>query len=239
MTQTPADVFAALEATWPPVRIWQKGPWRLRAGAGGGKRVSAANAQLDVREADIELAEAEMRDVGQTPLFVLYDEADPLDEMLGQRGYRCLDPTVALLAPVGALTDEPIPPVTTFEIWEPLAIMREIWAAGGIGPARLDVMSRAQMKTAILARAHDKPAGTAFVAKHRQIAMVHAVEVLPTFRRQGMASWIMRAAALWADRQGAETLAVLCTRANAPALSLYSALGFRPSCGYHYRQLDT
>ena len=35
-------LFAALEATWPPASSQRLGPFRLRDGAGGGKRVSAA-----------------------------------------------------------------------------------------------------------------------------------------------------------------------------------------------------
>ena len=120
-------------------------------------------------------------------------------------------------------------------MWDPLAIMVEIWAAGGIGPGRLDVMHRAAVKTGILSRHKDKPAGTAFVAIHDGIAMVHAVEVLAHQRRKGVAAWIMRRAAFWAAEQGAHTLSVLCTQANAPANALYQRLGFTSVCGYHYR----
>ena len=104
-----------------------------------------------------------------------------------------------------------------------------------IGPARLEVMGRAAVKTAILARWNEKPAGVGFVAADQEIAMVHAVEVLANQRRQGVAQWIMRQAAFWAHAQGAETLAVICTRANTPGLSLYSALGFETVGQYHYR----
>jgi GNAT superfamily N-acetyltransferase len=140
-----------------------------------------------------------------------------------------------LTAPIVSLTDLPIPRLTTYTTWEPLAIMREIWAQGGIGPARIDVMRRAQTKTAIFARWNQKPAGTAFVAVDGEVAMVHAVEVLPEHRRQGVAGWIMRQAAFWASEQGAETMAVLCTRANISALKLYSGLGFAEAAAYHYR----
>ena len=45
---------AALEATWPPARAWTVGPWRIRDGAGGGKRVSAAT----IRNPDADIAVA-------------------------------------------------------------------------------------------------------------------------------------------------------------------------------------
>lgn len=231
-------IFAAIEATWPPLRKIDTGPWQLREGAGGGKRVSAASAWRPADRGDIAKAEAAMRAMGQTPLFTIRPGDEALDSLLAARGYALADPTKALVAPVSSLTDVPIPPVTAFDIWEPLAIMEEIWAQGGIGPARLAVMHRAAVKTAIFVRAKDRPAGTAFAALHDDIAMVHAVEVLPAFRRQGLAGWIMRKAAYWAREQGAGTLAVLCTRANVPAQALYSALGFTTCCGYHYRTLQ-
>ena len=67
--------------------------------------------------------------------------------------------------------------------------------------------------------------------------MVHAVEVLPHHRKQGVASWMMRQAAFWGASQGAAHIAVLCTTANAAANELYSSLGFGVAGHYHYRQM--
>ena len=160
-----------------------------------------------------------------------------LDALLAQRGYDVVDPVTIYAAPSDLLTDLPIPRVTVFTLWEPLAIMTEIWAQGGIGPARLRVMERARgPKTAILCRLDDKPAGVAFVAMHEGVAMVHAVEVLAHQRRKGAAAWMMRAASFWASDHGAHTLSVICTDANAAANSLYASLGFSVQGKYHYRQ---
>jgi len=137
---------------------------------------------------------------------------------------------------VAGLTDQPLPPVTAFTVWEPLAIMVEIWARGGTKAPRLAVMHRAQRKTAILGRAKDRPAGVAFIGLNGDLAMVHSVEVSPDCRRLGVAEHMMRAAAFWAQAQGATTITALCVKANAPAQALYSKLGFRPCCGYHYRK---
>lgn len=236
MTADALALFAAIDATWPPARQFTKGPWVLREGQGGGKRVSAATALDETAAQAISSAEEDMRAMGQQPLFMLQGEDAPLDRALEQRGYEVIDPVVVLTCPIERLTDQPIPPVTTFVIWEPLAIMAEIWAAGGIGPARLEVMRRAKTKTAILARNRQKPAGTAFAAVHQNIAMVHAVEVLAAHRRAGIAGWIMRQAAFWARDEGATQMAVLCTKANTAALGLYSGLGFETAAQYHYRQ---
>ncbi|MEP3055899.1 GNAT family N-acetyltransferase [Ascidiaceihabitans sp.] len=230
-----APHFAALDATWPAARRFDVGGVTVREGLGGGSRVSAATANAALDDAALDAAEQAMRDIGQTPRFMLRPHEDALDAQLAQRGYVMHDPTVLYTMPITRLTQIPIPRVTTFCIWEPLAIMAEIWAKGGIGPERLAVMGRAAQKTAILARWNEKPAGAGFVGLHEHIAMVHAVEVLPHQRRQGVAQWIMRQAAFWGQLHGADTLALLTTKDNTGANALYRNLGFGPAGGYHYR----
>jgi ribosomal protein S18 acetylase RimI-like enzyme len=128
-------------------------------------------------------------------------------------------------------------PMTTFPHWPPLSIAEVIWADCGLGPARIAVMHRAHgPKTVILARAADHPSGVAYVACHNRIAMLHALEVLPQYRRQGSAQNVLRAAAHWAAAQGADTLALVVTRANDAARALYTAMGMQVVGQYHYRQ---
>lgn len=234
MTPDISHLYAAIEGTWPPAASTELEGWTLRDGAGGGKRVSAAT---QVRpSAEVEVAEQAMTAAGQTPLFMIRAGEDALDAQLEARGYEIVDPVNLYCCEIDHLTDIPIPKVTTFAIWEPLAIMEEIWAAGGIDATRLAVMERARVKTGILGRWNDKPAGVAFAAVHDGICMVHAVEVLPHQRRHGMAQWMMRKAAFWGQEQGAAHLAVLCVQANTAANTLYNALGLQIVGQYHYRQ---
>ncbi len=225
------------DATWPPARSWVDGPWTLRDGAGGGKRVSAATTNGPVTETDITQAETAMQAMGQRSLFMIREGDQALDAMLAARGYESIDEVVMYTAPITLLTDKIVPRVTCFTIWEPLAIMTEIWAKGGIGPARLAVMDRVAVKTGILTRWNEKPAGVAFAGVHNGVTMVHAVEVLEHQRKLGVAEWMMRAAALWGADHGAQHIAVLCVAANKPANALYTKLGFTRVGSYHYRQL--
>lgn len=234
MTPDLQRLYAAIDGTWPPASSVQVDGWTLRDGAGGGKRVSAATQAKP--GALIDTAEMVMRAAGELPLFMIRSGEDDLDTRLQARGYDLVDPVNLYTCAVSHLTDTPIPKVTTFSIWEPLAIMEEIWAQGGIGPERVAVMQRAAVKTGILGRWNDKPAGVAFAAIHDGICMVHAVEVLPHQRGQGVASWMMRKAAFWAEEHGAEHLAVLCVTDNAAANGLYKALGLQVAGQYHYRQ---
>ncbi|MCT8159097.1 GNAT family N-acetyltransferase [Pseudoruegeria sp. SHC-113] len=233
-----AALFAALEATWPAARLETIGPWHIRFGAGGGKRVSAATPAGPVSEADIPQAEAAMHALGQDPLFMIRPEDSALDTALAARGYALVDPVRLYVAPIEALAAIDTERLSGFAIWPPLAIQEEIWAEAGIGAARLAVMPRAQgPKAAILGRAEARAAGTAFVALHGEIAMLHALEVSPQMRRKQAARKMMGVAAQWAQKAGARWMALAVTRENMPANALYASLGMASVETYHYRQL--
>ncbi|MFU8864459.1 MAG: GNAT family N-acetyltransferase [Rhodobacterales bacterium] len=232
-----AQLYDVIDGTWPAAQTRRLGPFLLRKGDGGGQRVSAATALAPVGVPQIEAAEAAMLEMGQPRLFQIRQGDAALDSLLTQRGYGIKDPVNLYVAPVEALLTQRPPPVTTFCLWEPLAIQIDIWAKSGIGPARIAVMRRAKgPKTAILGRINDHPGGTAFVAIHEHIAMVHAVEVLAHQRKQGMAGWFMRTAAHWAQQHGATHLSVVCTQDNAGGNALYASLGMALVGQYHYRK---
>lgn len=230
--------LAAVEGTWPPAERQEIGPWIIRRGLGGGKRVSAASAIAPVTEGEITLAESAMAALDQEPLFQLTPEQADLDALLEARGYEVVDATNLYAAPVDALADLATNgDLSALSGWEPLAIQLECWANGGIGPERVAVMDRvAGPKTSFILRLENAPGGTAFAAIHDGIAMMHALEVEPVGRRQGMGRYATISVARWARAQGATELAILCTQANTAANGLYSSLGLRIVGGYHYRQ---
>lgn len=234
---TNADpLMEALERTWPAASIWRLGPWTLRDGQGGGKRVSAASADGPVTEAEIDALEDEMEKRGETPLVRL-GTGEQTDEALAARRYEVLDRTLIMAVSVGPLSKEHLPRLSAIPAWPPLARMREIWAEGDIGPGRIAVMERAKgAKSAFLGRMNDRPAGVAFAAIHGDIVMIHALHVLPEHRRSGAGRNLVIGVAKWAAAQGASTLAAAVTEANCPARALYSSLGFSDAAGYHYRR---
>lgn len=229
-------LHAALEATWPPADRHPCGPFTLREGLGGGKRVSAATLEGTATQAQIASAEDEMRALGQAPLFMIREQPD-LDAALKARGYGIVDPTIFYAAPAAAIA-EPPRPVALLSCWPPLAIQRQLWADAGIGPARLAVMARAcAPRNAFIARFQNRAAGVGFAAIHNGIAMLHALEIVPDFRRQGVARYMVRGIADWALGQGADWFALAVTERNMAARALYSALNMAEAGKYHYRQL--
>lgn len=231
-----ARLYDVIGATWPAAHVREEGPFTLRDGQGGGKRVSAATARKPVTADKLPAAEAAMRDMGQDSLFMIREGDEALDTLLAARGYAIVDPVNIYAAPV-ALLARPTPRVSTYTIWEPLAIQCDIWQAGGIGPERLAVMRRVRgPRTSLFGRHANHPAATGFCAIHDGIAMVHALEVHALHRRQNMGRLLMHQAALWAARQGAIHVAAVCTRANGAADALYASLGMALVGQYHYRQ---
>ena len=235
-TLSPDRIFDALDATWPAAQIFDVGPWKLREARGGGQRVSSATAESPVVETDIDSAEDGMRALGQRPMFMIRRGDEELDSWLSDRDYQIVDPVTAYAAPVSRMLGE-LPPSIVTAAWPPFAVQREIWQAGGIGSARIDVMGRVEgPKTALLGRIGDAPAGVAFVGVDRGVAMLHALEVSPSHRRSGMGATMMRGAANWAADNGAEWLTLAVTHANTAANSLYEKFGMLPVTGYHYRR---
>lgn len=225
-------LFAALEATWPPVSSRKAGPFRLREGAGGGKRVSAAVLEGAFDEAALE-AVADVR------LFQLRRGQEALDTALAARGYGVSDPTVLYAAPIAQIAEKPRP-VSLLAAWPPLAMQRQVWLDGDIGPARVAVMERAGgPKNGFIARFKNRVAGAGFIAIHDGVAMLHALQVEPDFRHQGVAHYMVRGMAHWAQEQGAQELALAVTQANIPARGLYSDLGMQEVDAYHYREKQT
>jgi GNAT superfamily N-acetyltransferase len=243
---TPAQIYDVLEHTWPAAALNRDGPWMIRQGAGGGQRVSAATFEAAtfsaatgaaVTDADIPQAEAAMQSLGQAPLFMIRHSEAELDKLLATRGYARHDPVVVYAAPVAALALPTPSPMSAFAAWPPLGIAAQIWADAGIGPGRLAVMDRTKgPKTTILGRVNDRVSGVAFVACHGHVAMLHALEVCSSQRRQGSANNIMRMAAGWAQDQGAQTLCLAVTEANIAARALYTSLGMEAVGQYHYRK---
>jgi len=229
-------IYALIAATWPAAQSFRVGPWTIRDGQGGGSRVSAATADGAFSIDGLPQAERAMRDLGQTPQFMIRQSDNALDDLLATAGYVVKDPVTLYAAPVDLIATQRPKAATNFTAWPPLAAQCEVWADGGIGPSRLAVMDRAPLpKTTILTRADERCAGGTFVGIDGNCAMIHALEIGAGFRRRGLARQTTIAAAFWAKAQGAAYLTLVTTDANKAANALYSSLGMQVVGHYHYR----
>ena len=230
------QLYDVCEATWPPASREQDAGWVIRDGLGGGQRVSATTAVNAGEVPDIAMAENKMEALGQTPLFMIREGEESLDQALAECGYVVKDPVTLWVAPIDEIAGEDAPRMSAFTVWPPVGIMEELWLAGGIDAARIDVMRRGcEPKTSIFARTNDRPAGVAYVGVHDDIAMLHALEITPSQRRNGSAQNAMRKAATWAKHHGAKYFSVIVTQDNEGANALYSSMNMRSVGQYHYR----
>lgn len=239
MSASPDALFAALDATWPAAQTRDHDGWRLRRGEGGGKRVSAAGALTAGEIPDIDAACAAMRDMGQTPLFSLRPGEEALDAALADRGFEVVDRTVIYAGDPAALAALPLKKgVRWVEVRARLALLDEIWEAGGIGPARRAVMARCEgPRATIMARTDAAVAGCAHVAVAGEVAMIHAAEIRVERRREGGGRALLAGAAQFALDRGARIFALAVTERNAAARALYDSAGMSVATGYHYRIL--
>lgn len=239
MTPDTQTLFEVIDATWPAAATQVMGPFLLRDGQGGGQRVSAASLTCETLPDAGVIAQAAdaMRAMGQPALFMLRPGQEAFDAMLDADGYGVVDPVNLYLGPIDPLVEEPLPRAMAFDVWPPLAIQRDLWAEGGIDPARLAVMERATCpKTTLLGRQDHTPSATAFLGLAHGVAMMHALEVTASCRRSGVGRLIVRKAAFWALDHGAHSLAALCTKANTGANALYASMGLSVVGEYHYRK---
>jgi len=233
----PERYFEAIDATWSPARFIEQGPFSLRMGKGGGKRVSAATLTgSDASMKQIEAAASAMTAVDQSPLFMLKPGQDALDATLDDLGYKIIDPVVVYASPAEDLAQHAPVGLKVIPCSFPLAVQREIWASDDIGPERIEVMERSSdPKSFLMARHEDRAAGTVFVSSQGEIAMLHALTVSLRARRQGIGRNLTYGCAKWAMDQGATTFALVTTEENAAARALYEGLGMTAVTRYHYR----
>lgn len=229
------ELSRAFEDSWPAAEYRDAGGFRVGRGMGGGGRISSARALEGWSEADIQSAIELHRAWDQPVLFRAMQDDEPLKQALSRAGLTPTKPTAVMQASTADLADADLPYLSAIPSWPPLAVQREIWELGNIAPARQAAMDRVTLpKMSILGRSKDWPVAAAFVAWTDDIAMIHAIEVSPNARRQGMGEWVVRGAARIARDAGASRLALAVTLGNDAAVALYRKLGFTTLGVYDY-----
>lgn len=241
----PPDVRALERATLstvPAPRIAFDGPFVVRAFEGGTGRANAASsidpapdAGLAERIARIEALYAAR---GLPPRF----RATPLDPpglgaLLAARGYVGKDETVILLAPIGAIA-APDPAATALPA--PDADWMAVTAtAEHQTPARRrekEATPALLMVPGAWITLHEGGAAAAVISvvAAGAVAGFFDLAVPPTHRRRGLAARAVRAAAHWAQAQGATWLFCQVAAANAASLALNTGLGMTAAYRYRY-----
>ena len=233
---TPNSFWAASETCWPPLNKKNIGPWVIREGEGGGNRVSSTTANDFFRKEDIFIAENHMQLLNQKNIFHIREKDLELDNILDRLGYSLVDKTVVYGSKIAKMSSPCVPPMTAFNIWPPLRIMKDIWEIGGTTDSRISVMERCKVrKTAILGRIENKAAGCAFISEYKGVAILQALFVLPSYRRKGLARFLISESVKWVSYAESAYLALMTDKYNKEARGLYDSLGMKIIDKYHYR----
>lgn len=233
VTDRQLDAVAA--RAWPATETAPLGEWRLRYAGGFTRRANsvlvAGGPGLPVDEA---LAEV-VRWYGErdaTPYLQLSDSSPYAAEAAARGWVREGDTLVrtAPLAPLTLLPEGAGPPVTLARTPD-AAWLAAYHRTGGLADAALEVVTGgpsvwfASMPGAIGRAVVDGP-----------WALFGAVEVIPSHRRQGLATAVMGALARRAAQEGATAAYLQVEADNEGARVLFDRLGFTDHHGYHYRR---
>jgi GNAT superfamily N-acetyltransferase len=238
----PRALERATLSTIPAPRIAFDGPFVVRAFEGGTGRANAASSLdpapdplLAERVARIEALYAAQ---GLPPRF----RSTPLDPaglapLLAARGYVEKDETVILLAPIGAIA---APEPTARALPAPDADWMAITAtAEHQTPARRrekEATPALLMVPGAWITLHEagEAAAVISVVAAGPVAGFFDLAVPPTHRRRGLAARAVRAAARWAQAQGAQWLFCQVAAANTASLALNTGLSMAEAYRYRY-----
>lgn len=235
-----AALEAAAWAAWPALAECEHAGWRLRTAQGYTKRANSANAgpaAQALTPPDIERIEAHYAEHGLPVVFRLTDPGPQpaLDEVLQQRGYQRVDPSLVLWRPLGpADRSGPAPVTLPWPAW--LEAFQAV--SGKLGPGQATHLAMLQAIETPCAPAvwpSDGPRCAGLAVLHQGWAGLFDVATAPDARRQGLARALCEQLLHWAARQGAHHAYLQVVQANAVARALYAQLGFVTAYRYWYR----
>jgi len=242
-------------SAWPAPQNVYFGGWVFRLGGGFTKRANSANAlgdRQDLRSDSINAwtpkrefsevrAEAERLydSKGLPTIFRLTPIAGAdADLALAEAGYRALDPSSVMMAPLETLSS-----VAGVKI-EPgpgLAWLNGVTAANGVAPSQRAIHDGIVKSIALPAAfatwiVDDRAMGFGMAVLDREAVGLFDIVVQPRARGRGGGGLLTRALMAWGRENGATSAYLQVVDANAVARRLYESLGFEDAYAYHYRR---
>ena len=228
----------------PALQTMHVDGWVLRFANGYTKRANSVNPIYDstsnVAE-KIRFCEQIYRSKNLPVVFKMTSAAQPedLDTLLAHKGYAQNSPTSVQIAELGNIeTDSP----GTVEANDALT---EEWFAhfcrlNNIGEERKSVMRQMlgniiPQKCFAAIRQHDQIVACGLAVLQNEYVGFYDIVTDAAFRKQGLGKRLMSSLLTWGKVNGARKAYLQVMLNNAPALQLYSRLGFQSVYQYWYR----
>lgn len=229
---------------WPAPRQVLFAGWVLRFGGGLTRRANSAN-PLGIERTDpdtlIAGCEALYRRHRQPTIFRLPSLIEPaVDERLAARGYGSEGVALVLHADIGALAETRDPAVRLLSrpgaewLTAMAALQRQTKKQARLYRRIVGALAIPAAFAALIEG--DEIAALGFGAIHDGVICYESLVTDPRRLRRGHARRIIAGLAAWAVENGASGACLEVEAANAPALALYAALGFKELYRYHYRR---
>ncbi|SCY28712.1 GNAT family N-acetyltransferase [Microvirga guangxiensis] len=228
---------------WPSFDYQAYDGWILRFANGYSKRANSATPLLPHAALDEELLDymiARFVEANVRPTFRLNGlQAADVDERLRLRGFKEIEPTHVLVAPIPQADCEPDPEVEL----APQASKRWVReAAASYGGDKSDdetlmkIVSRIRQKAAFATLSlDDKPVAWGLGVVERGYVGLYDIVVAPDLRGIGLGRRVVSSLMAWGCGQGAHSAYLQVREENEVAHSLYRALGFEIAYGYRHR----
>lgn len=238
---SPVDMQRVCWAGWPARDVQMLGDWALRAHDGITGRANSAMAVGDPGRpvaAALDTVREWYESRGLPPLLQV-PLTSPANAEMADLGWARLHVTVVQVAPLEPLLDslpdrdDLAPGVEP----EPSAGWRSLMhdLDEGDPESHLAILAAPERVGFATVRRGDEPVGIGRVSVEGEWAGVTSMDVLPTARRQGIGSAVMRALLSWAREQGAVASYLQVRAGNAAALRTYASLGYVTHHPYCYR----
>ncbi|WP_211443131.1 GNAT family N-acetyltransferase [Collimonas humicola] len=246
MTISPPDLdlVRSLEEralnAWPALNTALCGGWQLRLADGYTKRSNSANPlRPSVAFAEtLQLAENFYARHNLPAIFRITPLA-PADsaQLLEQAGYRMVDPTQVMTAPLAASgrpAHDVLIEASASQEWSAgFAQANGLPAAAQVAHERILAAITMPAAFATLTVQGQAVAYGLAVAEHGVVGLFDIV-VAPAARRGGIATRLVAALLHWGQAQGASSAYLQVHVANQAACALYCKLGFTMQYQYHY-----
>jgi len=236
---------AATISSWPSITSALDGAWLARLARGFTKRANSVQCLDPADDGEAGARLGRMVDLfllnDREPLFRVTPLAGPgVLAALDADGWESFEESRVLVMPLDADFEELAPARlsdATDRNW-----LEAVAALAGLDRRSQELLGLivgliAHRQAGIVIRdAAGDPAAAALAVDAAGVGVYHNVVVRPDLRGQGLGRAVMQAALAWTRSVGASEGAIQVVSTNAPAVNLYTSLGFKEAYRYHYRR---